>query len=111
MKDHRPLPERDTLYTDELAMLLYSHSSLTKGQAREAIAVLPRVVLECLQRNQKLVWTGFGTIANHRRAARRYCNARTGAWKDLPETVTPMFQLSESFRKAVKEGLNHDPKN
>lgn len=111
MKDSRPLPERDTLHTDELAMLLYSHSNLTRGQAREAISVLPNVILKCLKRRQKVVWTGFGTFTFHQRAPRRYYNARTGEWKNLPATITPKFQLSEKFKEAAKEGIDHDSEN
>jgi nucleoid DNA-binding protein len=86
----------------DLIAQVAKRAGLTAKAAKDAVDSTFDVVSEAMERNEKVVVTGFGTFLVRARAARKGRNPQTGAEIKIPATKTPGFTAGKSLKRKIK---------
>ena len=86
----------------ELIAAIAEKTELSKKDAEKALKAFTDVVVEELQKGEKIQLVGFGTFEVSERAARTGRNPQTGATMNIPASKAPKFKAG----KALKDSIN-----
>lgn len=86
----------------ELIAAIAEKTELSKKDAEKALKAFTDVVVEELQKGEKIQLVGFGTFEVSERAARTGRNPQTGEEMNIPASKNPKFKAG----KALKDVLN-----
>ena len=73
-------------------------TELSKKDAEKAVKAFTDVVVEELQKGEKIQLVGFGTFEVSERAARTGRNPQTGAEMPIPASKAPKFKAGKAFK-------------
>lgn len=76
-------------------------STLTKGQAEEAINAFTKIVGTALSQNDKVVLVGFGTFEPYQRTARMGRNPQNGESLAIPAVRVAKFSAGKILKGVV----------
>ena len=86
----------------DLVAQVAKKAGLTSKAAKDAVNAIFNTVSDAMEREEKVVVTGFGTFLVRTRAARKGRNPQTGAEIQIPATKTPGFTAGKSLKRRVK---------
>ncbi|HEX2084157.1 MAG TPA: HU family DNA-binding protein [Solirubrobacteraceae bacterium] len=86
----------------ELARAVAEDTSLTNGQAKEAIEATLHQIENALISGDEISLSGFGKFAISERSARTGRNPQTGETIEIAATKVPRFQASAPLKAALK---------
>ena len=86
----------------ELIAAIAEKTELSKKDAEKALKAFTDVVVEELQKGEKIQLVGFGTFEVSERAARPGRTPRSGEEMTIPASKAPKFKAG----KALKDSLN-----
>ena len=86
----------------ELIAAIAEKTELSKKDAEKAVKAFTDVVVEELQKGEKIQLVGFGTFEVSERAARTGRNPQTGAEMKIEASKAPKFKAG----KALKDSIN-----
>ena len=81
----------------ELIAAIAEKTELSKKDAEKAVKAFTDVVVEELQKGEKIQLVGFGTFEVSERAARTGRNPQTGAEMPIPASKAPKFKAGIAF--------------
>lgn len=87
--------------TDLIAEMA-TKANISRKDADAAVTALTEVIIETLQKGDKVQIVGFGTFEPRRRAARTGINPQTKEMIEIQETTVPAFKAGKAFRDAIK---------
>ncbi|MBQ4529987.1 MAG: HU family DNA-binding protein [Lachnospiraceae bacterium] len=82
----------------ELIAAIAEKTELSKKDAEKAVKAFTDVVVEELQKGEKIQLVGFGTFEVSERAARTGRNPQTGAEMPIPASKAPKFKAGKAFK-------------
>ena len=82
----------------ELIAAIAEKTALSKKDAEKAVKAFTDVVVEELQKGEKIQLVGFGTFEVSERAARTGRNPQTGAEMTIPASKAPKFKAGKAFK-------------
>ena len=82
----------------ELIAAIAEKTELSKKDAEKAVKAFTDVVVEELQKVEKIQLVGFGTFEVSERAARTGRNPQTGAEMTIPASKAPKFKAGKAFK-------------
>lgn len=82
----------------ELIAAIAEKTELSKKDAEKAVKAFTDVVVEELQKGEKIQLVGFGTFEVSERAARTGRNPQTGAEMTIPASKAPKFKAGKAFK-------------
>lgn len=82
----------------ELVAAIAEKTELSKKDAEKAVKAFTDVVVEELQKGEKIQLVGFGTFEVSERAARTGRNPQTGAEMTIPASKAPKFKAGKAFK-------------
>ncbi|MFW5885162.1 MAG: HU family DNA-binding protein [Patescibacteria group bacterium] len=80
-----------------------SKTGLSKKDSEAALEAVLDTVTESLQKGEQVVFTGFGSFAVSKRAAREGVNPATKEKIQIPATTVPKFKAGKALKDAVKK--------
>ena len=86
----------------ELINQIAESADISKKDAKDALQTFMMVVTDTMVKGAKLQLIGFGTFSTAERAARAYCNPRTGKKKNIPAKTVVRFKVGSKLAEAVK---------
>lgn len=87
----------------ELIEAIASKINLTKKDTENVINSFKDVVINTLQKGDKVTLTGFGSFEARLMKSRSGVNPQTGAKIIIPTTTVPKFRAGKSFKDAIKK--------
>ena len=85
----------------ELIAAIAEKTELSKKDAEKALKAFTDVVVEELQKGEKIQLVGFGTFEVSERAARTGRNPQTGAEMPIPASKNPKFKAGKAFKDVL----------
>lgn len=85
----------------ELIAAIAEKTELSKKDAEKALKAFTDVVVEELQKGEKIQLVGFGTFEVSERAARTGRNPQTGAEMNIPASKNPKFKAGKAFKDVL----------
>ena len=79
-------------------------SSLSKGDAGQAVDAVLDTIKEVLSRGGEISFTGFGKFSVADRGARQGVNPQTGEKIQIAASKVPRFSAGSALKSAVKGG-------
>ena len=86
----------------ELSAAVAEQAGLSKKDAEKAVSTVLDVIVEALEKGEKVQLVGFGTFEVRERAARTGKNPRTGETIEIAASKVPAFKPG----KALKDQVN-----
>jgi DNA-binding protein HU-beta len=87
---------------DQLIEAVAGKVGVSKKQGEEFMQALLDEITKALQKNDKVVLTGFGAFVISNRKARAGVNPKTGAKIQIPAMKAPKFRAGKALKEAVK---------
>ncbi|MFA6354061.1 MAG: HU family DNA-binding protein [Candidatus Paceibacterota bacterium] len=87
---------------DQLIEAVATKCACSKKQADECLEAVLETITKALQKDDKIVLTGFGAFLVSRRKAREGVNPKTGAKIHIPAAKVPKFRAGKALKDAVK---------
>ena len=85
----------------ELIAAIAEKTELSKKDAEKALKAFTDVVVEELQKGEKIQLVGFGTFEVSERAARTGRNPQTGEEMNIPASKIPKFKAGKAFKDVL----------
>ena len=85
----------------ELIAAIAEKTELSKKDAEKAVKAFTDVVVEELQKGEKIQLVGFGTFEVSERAERTGRNPQTGAEMVIPASKAPKFKAGKALKDAI----------
>lgn len=97
------------MHKNELIRRIAEESGVPRQLAGDIINRALDTIADEVAQGNKVVLTGFGTFEQRYRRARRGVDPRTAADIIVPESWTPGFTASTSFKRRIQPtaGVNH----
>lgn len=92
------------MHKNELIRRVAEESGVSRQVVAEIINRALDTIADEVARGNKVVLTGFGTFEQRYRRARRGVDPRTAAEIVVPESRTPGFTASTSFKRRIQGG-------
>ena len=89
---------------DELVTKLAESGNITKKKAEEILSILADTVSESLQKGEKTVLPGIGSLSCVVKKARTGRNPRTGVEIKIPAKKAAKFSVSTALSSALEKG-------
>jgi len=87
---------------DQIIEAVAAKVGLSKKQTEEILDAVIEEITKTLQKNDKVVFTGFGAFVVSHRKARQGVNPKTGAKIQIPAMKVPKFRAGKALKDAVK---------
>lgn len=87
---------------DQLIDAVAAKCGCSKKQAADCLDATLEAITGALQKEDKVVLTGFGAFVISNRKARQGVNPKTGAKIQIPAMKTPKFRAGKALKDAVK---------
>jgi len=87
---------------DQLVEAVAAKVGVSKKQSEEFMEAILDEITKALQKNDKVVLTGFGAFVISNRKARAGVNPKTGAKIQIPAMKVPKFRAGKALKEAVK---------
>ena len=87
---------------DQIIEAVANKTGLSKKQTDEVVESLLDNITKALQKDDKVVFTGFGAFLISNRKARQGVNPKTGAKLQIPAMKVPKFRAGKALKEAVK---------
>jgi DNA-binding protein HU-beta len=87
----------------ELIAQVAENAEITKKDAEKAVQSMIDIIVETLQKGDKVSLVGFGTFLVKERSARKGRNPQTGAEIDIPASKAPGFKAGKSFKELINK--------
>jgi len=87
---------------DQLVEAVAAKVGVSKKQGEEFMEAILDEITKTLQKNDKVVLTGFGAFVVSHRKARAGVNPKTGAKIQIPAMKVPKFRAGKALKEAVK---------
>lgn len=87
---------------DQIIDAIAQRGDLSKKQAAECLDAVLDSITMALQKDDKVVFTGFGVFAVSQRKARQGVNPKTGAKIQIPAMKVPKFRAGKALKDAVR---------
>lgn len=87
----------------ELIAMMAEKAGMTQAEAGNALKAFTDVVVESLQKGEKVPLVGFGTFEVVEREARTGRNPRTNEEMEIPASRVPKFKAGKALKDAVNE--------
>lgn len=104
----KKITEKTRLTRNDLSVLVYTKTDLTKEQAKNAVNAVFNCIEEALIKNQKIVISDFGTFEVHPRKGRTGYDPGTGSPLWIPDTVVPYFKAGKHLSGIVKSNVSFE---
>ncbi|MBO4329066.1 MAG: HU family DNA-binding protein [Rhodocyclaceae bacterium] len=85
----------------EFAEALADRLEISRAQADRALTAVLEIISECMVKNEKVAFTGFGSFDVSERAARTGRNPQTGATIKIAAARVPRFSAGATLKAAV----------
>ena len=85
----------------ELIAAIAEKTELSKKDAEKAVKAFTDVVVEELQKGEKIQLVGFGTFEVSERAAREARNPQTGEPMNIAACKAPKFKAGKALKDAI----------
>lgn len=86
----------------ELAAAIAERTNLKKKDADAAVAAFTEVVIEELQKGEKVAISGFGVFETIERKEREGRNPKSGETLTIEASKAPKFRPGKNLKEAVK---------
>jgi DNA-binding protein HU-beta len=86
----------------ELCAAIANKTGLAKKDAEKFTGAFVDVIIETLQRGEKIQIVGFGSFEVKDRPARKARNPRTGEEIEIAATKAPVFRVGKVLKDSVK---------
>jgi len=87
---------------DQLIEAVANKIGVSKKQGEEFMEAVLDEITKALQKNDKVVLTGFGAFVISNRKARAGVNPKTGAKIQIPAMKVPKFKAGKALKEAVR---------
>lgn len=87
---------------DQLIDAVAAKCNLSKKQTDECLDAILDNITKALQKDDKVVFTGFGAFVAAKRKARQGVNPKTGAKIQIPAMTVPKFRAGKALKDAVR---------
>jgi len=87
---------------DQLIEAVATKCACSKKQTDECLEAILDTITTTLQKDEKVVFTGFGAFVVSHRKARQGVNPKTGAKIQIAAAKVPKFRAGKSLKDAVK---------
>ncbi len=87
---------------DQLIEAIANKVGTSKKQAEEFMEATLDMITKALQKEDKVVLTGFGAFVISNRKARAGVNPKTGAKIQIPAMKAPKFRAGKALKEAVR---------
>ncbi|WP_329885971.1 HU family DNA-binding protein [Pseudoramibacter faecis] len=87
----------------ELVAAMAEKTGLPKKDAEKALTAFTDIIVETLQRGDKVSLVGFGTFDVRHRAARQGLNPRTKEPIEIKASDAPAFKAGKAFKDALNK--------
>lgn len=87
---------------DQIIEAVSVKCNLSKKQTDEVLESILDEITKVLQKNDKVVFTGFGAFVVSSRKARQGVNPKTGAKIQIPAMKVPKFRAGKALKDAVR---------
>ncbi len=87
---------------DQIIEAVSAKCGLSKRQTDEVLESILDSITNALQKNDKVVFTGFGAFVISNRKARQGVNPKTGAKIQIPAMKVPKFRAGKALKEAVR---------
>jgi DNA-binding protein HU-beta len=87
---------------DQLIDIVSGKCGLSKKQTNECLETILENITKALQKNDKVILTGFGAFVAAKRKARQGVNPKTGAKIQIPAMTVPKFRAGKALKDAVR---------
>ena len=85
----------------ELITAMAEKISKTKKESEEAINAVIEVIIEALEKGDKVQLVGFGSFEVKKRAERKGRNPQTGEEMKIPASKVPVFKAGKELKTVV----------
>lgn len=85
----------------DLVAQVANSAKMTKADSERAIEAVFSAITTALRKGAEARFTGFGTFAVRKRAAREGRNPRTGQAIRIPASKQPVFRPGKELKEAV----------
>lgn len=86
----------------ELIKEIAGRTGLSQAKVKEAVNAQEEIIIETLQKGDKISLVGFGTYEAVNREARERRNPQTGETKMCPAYKAPKFKFSNTIKNLFK---------
>lgn len=87
----------------ELVAAMAEKTGLPKKDAEKALTAFTDIIVESLQKGDKVSLVGFGTFDVRHRAARQGLNPRTKEPIEIKASDAPAFKAGKAFKDALNK--------
>jgi DNA-binding protein HU-beta len=87
---------------DQLIDIVANKCGCSKKQTDECLEAVLEAITKAMQKDDKVVLTGFGAFVVSRRKARAGVNPKTGAKIQIPAMKVPKFRAGKALKDAVR---------
>jgi len=87
---------------DQLIESVAAKCGCSKKQIAECLEAVLEQITQAMQKEEKVVLTGFGAFVVSHRKARAGVNPKTGAKIQIPAMKAPKFRAGKALKEAVK---------
>ncbi len=87
---------------DQMIEVVAAKCGLSKKQTDECLETILENITKALQKDDKVVFTGFGAFVAAKRKARQGVNPKTGAKIQIPAMTVPKFRAGKALKDAVR---------
>lgn len=87
----------------ELVAAMAEKTGLPKKDAEKALTAFTDIIVETLQKGDKVSLVGFGTFDVRHRAARQGLNPRTKEPIEIKASDAPAFKAGKAFKDALNK--------
>ena len=91
-----------TMTKDQVIEAGANKCGVSKKQMGECVDAILETITKALQKNDKIVFTGFGAFVVSKRKARQGVNPKTGAKIQIPAMKVPKFRAGKALKEAVR---------
>ena len=85
----------------ELCAAVAEQAGLSKKDAEKAVSSVLDVIVDALEKGEKVQLVGFGSFEVKKRAARVGRNPKTKESIEIPASVVPVFKAGKALKDAV----------
>lgn len=101
LSDNQQIREVTNYDETELSAAVAEQAGLSKKDAEKAVSTVLDVIVEALEKGEKVQLVGFGTFEVRERAARTGKNPRTGETIEIAASKVPAFKPGQAMKNRL----------
>lgn len=92
-----------SVHKNEFIKAVAERANVTQADAARVVNATLKLITETLQKDDKVVLTGFGTFEMRQRSARQGINPQSRKPITIAASATPGFTASSTFKNSVNK--------